>query len=78
MKIKEILYQNRRDFRAVFVCQFCGHEETMWGYDDDNFHRRVIPNKKCSDCNKSIAENENEINEEYRPLTTKYAPWQVV
>lgn len=27
MRIKEILSQNRRDFRALFICPFCGHEE---------------------------------------------------
>ena len=43
MRIKEILSQHRRDFRAIFICPFCGHEEERPGYDDFNFHHNVIP-----------------------------------
>jgi tRNA(His) 5'-end guanylyltransferase len=43
LKIKEIKSQSRRDFIAVYVCEHCGHEHEGYGYDDDNFHRKVIP-----------------------------------
>ena len=66
MKIKEILYQNRRDFRAIYVCEHCGFEKEMKGYDDANFHENVIPEMKCEKCGKKASEN-------YRPLSTKYA-----
>lgn len=65
MKIKQILSQHRRDFRATYVCEHCGHEVEGYGYDDTNFHQNVIPNKKCEKCGKKANEN-------YRPLTTKY------
>ena len=74
MRIKQITHQNRRDFKAICECPFCGHTEEDWGYDDDNFHRNVIPERKCKKCGKS--ERDGDTN--YRPLTTKYAEWEVV
>lgn len=68
MKIKEFISQHRRDFTAIYVCQHCGHEHTGSGYDDENFHRNVVPSLKCPECGKT-AEG---AKEEYRPLTTKY------
>ena len=65
MKIKEILSQHRRDFTAIYVCEHCGHEYKGSGYDDEHFHKNVIPDKKCPECGKKADEN-------YRPLTTKY------
>lgn len=68
MKIKDIKSQHRRDFRAVFVCEGCGHEETRSGYDDSYFHQNVIPAIECENCGEST----NSLGVEYRPLTTKY------
>jgi transcription elongation factor Elf1 len=65
MKIKEIISQNRRDFKAIYICEHCGNEVKKSGYDDANFHKNVIPNMQCSKCGKKA-----DIN--YRPLTTKY------
>lgn len=65
MKIKEILSQNRRDFRAIYICESCGDEKEGSGYDDANFHDNVIPNMKCDKCGKRSPEN-------YRALSTKY------
>lgn len=65
MRIKEIISQHRRDFKAIFECEHCGHTETKSGYDDANFHQNVIPTMKCPKCGKVAGEN-------YRPLTTKY------
>jgi len=65
MKIKEIISQSRRDFIAVYVCEHCGYEYKGSGYDDSNYHKNVIPRKKCPKCGKVANEN-------YRPLTTKY------
>jgi len=50
MKIKEIIFQNRRDFKAMYICEHCGNEEEGRGYDDDYFHNNVIPNMKCKKC----------------------------
>ena len=65
MKIKEIITQHRRDFRAIYICEHCGFEEEGSGYDDANFHQNVIPIRRCPKCGKTADAN-------YRPLTTKY------
>ncbi len=69
MKIKEITYQNRRDFTAIYECQYCRHEAEGGGYDDAFFHKNVIPSMACDKCGRT-AEG---ADEEYRPLTTKYS-----
>jgi len=65
MKIKEMLSQHRRDFTAIYVCEHCNKEVESSGYDDSNFHNKVIPKMKCSGCGKVAKED-------YRPLITKY------
>lgn len=65
MKIKQILSQHRRDFKADYVCEHCGHEERNGGYDDANFHQNVITNMECEKCRLKSPET-------YRALTTKY------
>lgn len=71
MRIKEITSQNRRDFMAVFECEHCGNKCHRSGYDDDNFHRNVVPQIPCPNRGKTAPEN-------FRPLTTKYAANEVV
>lgn len=71
MRIKQILSQHRRDFRAVYECEHCGHEVEMSGYDDTNYHGRVIPAMKCQKCGKTASH-------EYRPLTTRYPDGAVI
>lgn len=71
MKIQKIISQSRRDFRAEYVCEHCGHIEAGSGYDDDNFHRNVIPKMKCKACGKIAGDD-------YRPLGTKYEAHEVV
>ena len=66
MRIKDIVYQNRRDFKAIYECEHCGNiTGEKWGYDDAYFHQNVIPAMKCEKCGKTASAN-------YRPLTTKY------
>lgn len=65
MRIKQILKQYRRDFKAIYECEHCGFTKTDGGYDDANFHHNVVPNFECDECGKTADEN-------YRPLTTKY------
>ena len=71
MRIKEILQQHRRDFRAIYECEHCGYTEKDYGYDDAYFHGTVIPDMECPRCGKKAGEN-------YRPLTTKYPEWMQV
>jgi transcription elongation factor Elf1 len=71
MRIKEIVWQNRRDFKAIFECEHCGFSEEGSGYDDTNFHQNVIPKMVCTNCGEKASES-------YRPLTTKYQDWEVI
>ena len=71
MKIKKIESQTRRDFYATYECEHCGNTERGHGYDDDNFHRNVIPAMKCKECGKTAGDN-------YRPMGTKYAANEVI
>lgn len=65
MKIKTITSQHRRDFRATYECEHCGHEHEGGGYDDANYHENIIPAMLCPKCEKKSPED-------YRPMATKY------
>lgn len=71
MKIKKIKFRHRRDFRAIFQCEHCGHTEEKYGYDDRNFHHNVIPNMECPKCGKKAPKN-------HIPRATKYPENKVV
>ena len=71
MKIKKFLSQSRRDFIAIYECEYCGFEEEGNGYDDKFFHENVIPKMTCSKCGEGVDEN-------YRALTTKYPDGMVI
>jgi len=71
MKIQVIESQLRRDFTAIYVCEHCGATKRAHGYDDDHFHRQVIPAMVCEKCGKTAPET-------YRPLVTKYAADELV
>ena len=72
MKIKQIISQNRRDFRADYECEHCGNIiANMAGYDDSDFHQNVIPKMICTTCGK-VADST------YRPLTTKYPDGYII
>ena len=54
MKLQKITNQNRRDFIANYVCEYCGYvEEDVRGYDDTHYHNNVIPNMTCTQCGKN-------------------------
>jgi hypothetical protein len=50
MKIKKIIWQHRRDFTAIYICEHCDQEQTAGGYDDLHFHHRALPRTLCSYC----------------------------
>lgn len=56
MHIKKKVSQSRRDFTAIYQCEHCDHEVTGTGYDDMNFHQRVIPAMPCRACGKTADE----------------------
>ncbi len=70
MRIKQITDRHRRDFTAVYECEHCGATDTSSGYDDDNFHRNVIPAMKCKACGKTAPDS-------YCPRGTLYPPDEV-
>ena len=75
MRIKQMLSQTRRDFRAILDCEACGHEtELKNGYDDRNYHDNVIPAIPCESCGKS----RNDLGIVQPKTQTKYQPWEVV
>ena len=71
MRIQKITSRNRRDFTAIYECEHCGATITGSGYDDDYFHRNVIPAMKCEQCGKTAGED-------YLPMGTKYAAHEIV
>lgn len=71
MKIKSITSQTRRDFTAIYECEQCGATKTGSGYDDDHFHRNVVPAMKCDVCGTKAPPD-------FRPLGTKYAEYETV
>jgi predicted RNA-binding Zn-ribbon protein involved in translation (DUF1610 family) len=71
MKIQKIVDQMRRDFTAIYECEHCGYFNEGIGYDDMNFHQRVIPSMKCPKCGKTADES-------YRPLCPRYSEGTVI
>lgn len=71
MRIKEMVSQHRRDFRAIFICEHCDSEESCSGYDDAYFHNNVIPKMKCKQCGLAAADT-------YEPQATKYPDGMVI
>ena len=69
MKISKIISQHRRDFSAEYICEECGNKQiNNSGYDDDYYHKNVIPNMKCKKCGESTITLKKPIN----PQATKY------
>ncbi len=71
MKIKKILSQHRRDFRATYVCEHCNVEVPGYGYDDTHFHVTVIPEMECETCGKKSPYT-------YVPRPTKYDDREII
>jgi len=71
MKIKKILSQARRDFKAVYECEHCGATHEDVGYDDRHFHASVVPDMACKKCGKKASGD-------YVARATKYPDAEVV
>lgn len=65
MKIQKIVSQMRRDFTAIYECEHCKSTEEGKGYDDEYFHRKVIPGMICKNCGEKSPSD-------YRGLMPKY------
>lgn len=54
MKIREILWSHRNDFRAVIECEFCNSCQTLRnGYNDEHYYSKVLPSIPCKACGRS-------------------------
>ena len=51
MFIKEIIDRYRRDFKAIYECEHCWYTKQSLWYDDENFHKNVIPTFVCETNN---------------------------
>lgn len=62
MIITKETYRSRNDFKAIYKCDQCGHEQEGWGYADGFFYGTVMPNAICPKCGKnSHGETEEEL-----------------
>lgn len=52
MKIKKIISQHRRDFAAIYECEYCDFIYKGHGYDDSYFHNNVILQKSALNAKK--------------------------
>lgn len=69
MRIKQITWQMRNDFKAIMVCEHCGHEsENNSGYHDAFYHARVIPAMRCGACGKDSAGNTEHTDQAVSPV----------
>lgn len=55
MRIKTITARwGHADFNAIFICENCSAEhEIKYCYDDDFYHRNVVPGFTCPSCGES-------------------------
>jgi len=56
MKIQQVTWQSRFDYKAIMECEHCDKTEVdNHGYDDTNYHVNVIPRYCCKWCDKNRA-----------------------
>jgi len=56
MNITNVTSQSRYDFCADMECEHCGATAHLTtGYDDNNYHKNVIPSMRCKSCGKNRA-----------------------
>jgi len=54
MKIHEITWQHRNDFRAILECEHCqSQQDLIDGYSDQNYYSEVLPKIVCVSCGKN-------------------------
>ena len=61
MKIKQIIFQDGRDYEAIYECEHCGHEQKSPGYEGDIFLTKAIPWMPCLRCDKPVDEEETKV-----------------
>ena len=54
MRIKKVNRRKRRNFWADYECEYCGYViPDLYGYDDNNYHLKVIPKLICPGCGRT-------------------------
>lgn len=75
MKVLKKYNQHRRDCYVDLKCEGCNNLQTNKGaYDDRNYWDNVIPDQKCSECNKSSID----LGEKVEKITTRYSESEVI
>lgn len=75
MKFLRKYNQFRRDCDCDLECENCGNLETIKdAYDDRNYWDNVVPNFKCSKCEKSS----NDLGIKPIEVATKYADYETI
>jgi len=71
MKIHEITWQHRNDFRAILKCEHCqSQQDLIDGYSDQNYYSEVLPKIVCVSCGKD-AYGETNWQVQAKQLTAK-------
>lgn len=70
MRIKEITDRLSNDIFGILECEHCGATRKFTGYDDENYHKNVLPSFCCNKCGR------NRLGE--RPNASKYRKKPVV
>lgn len=52
MELIKIESRCKQDINAILRCEFCGKQEMVYGYDNDEWYNG-IKDIKCSSCYKS-------------------------
>lgn len=50
MKLIKKIEQFRRDFTGLYECESCKKQVELKGYDDRNWHNKVVTEIKCPNC----------------------------
>jgi hypothetical protein len=56
MRIKEIMWQDRKEFGVILECEYCKDTYSVRGYDDDRFRNEIVPDLPCRICCKKTGE----------------------
>ena len=57
MKVVKRYNQHRRDLTIDLQCENCGNKKIVTSaYDDTNYWVNVVPNMRCSECEKTSKE----------------------
>jgi len=52
MKIQKVLWQERKDFTAIFKCEHCGDTVKGNGVVSAAFLKKALPDMTCEKCGK--------------------------